>query len=336
VAPLCRNKGILKNNEFECFTLAESMDQMPAPRVTLTQLRSFEAVARLGGIGRAAAALHLAQPTVSTQMRELASAVGLVLLRPQGRGLVLTEEGELLLASARELFATWARFEEDAAALRGLRRGRLRIAAVTTAEYFLPDLIGPFAQDHPGIAIELAVENRDAVVARLKRGDDELAAMMLPPTDLPLERWPFLENPLVVVAPLKHELVGKRRLALERVAQEARLTREAGSGTRQATDQLLAQRGVDWPPRMALGSNEAIKHAVAAGLGLAVLSRHALGPEPHRQGLAELHVVGLPIRRMWHLVWRKDRRLSRPAQAFLDHLRRQPGLRRKPVSGCAP
>jgi LysR family transcriptional regulator, low CO2-responsive transcriptional regulator len=307
------------------------MHLIPPPRVSLTQLRSFEAVARLGGIGRAAAALHLAQPTVSTQMRELASAVGLVLLRPEGRGLVLTEEGELLLASTQELFATWARFEEDAAALRGLRQGRLRIAAVTTAEYFVPDLLGPFSQAHPGIAIELAVENRDAVVARLRRGDDELAVMMLPPTDLALQRWPFLENPLVVVAPLHHALVGKPRLLLARVAQEPRLTREAGSGTRLATDQLLAQRGITWPPRMALGSNEAIKHAVAAGLGLAVLSRHALGPEPQRQGLAELKVMGMPIRRMWQLVWRPDRRLSRPAQAFLDHLRQQPGLRRKPV-----
>jgi LysR family transcriptional regulator, low CO2-responsive transcriptional regulator len=303
------------------------------PRVTLTQLRSFEAVARLGGIGRAAAALHLAQPTVSTQMRELANALDLVLLRPEGRGLVLTEEGELLLASARELFATWARFEEDAAALRGLHQGRLRIAAVTTAEYFLPDLIGPFAQAHPGLSIELAVENRDAVVARLRRGDDELAVMMLPPTDLPLQRWPFLENPLVVVAPVHHALVGQPRLTLARVVQEPRLTREAGSGTRLATDQLLAQRGLAWPPRMALGSNEAIKHAVAAGLGLAVLSRHALGPEPQRQGLAELRVVGLPIRRMWQLVWRQDRRLSRPAQAFLGHLQQQLGLRRKPVKG---
>ena len=166
------------------------MNQTPLPaiRATLTQLRSFEAVARLGGVGRAAKVLHLAQPTVSTQLRELAHAVGLTLFVPQGRGLALTAEGELLLATARELFDVWRRFEEDAADQRGLKAGRLRIAAVTTAEYFLPDLIGPFAREHPGIAIELAVENRDAVVKRLENGDDELAAMMLPPTHLPLKR----------------------------------------------------------------------------------------------------------------------------------------------------
>ncbi|MEZ5621773.1 MAG: LysR family transcriptional regulator [Burkholderiaceae bacterium] len=298
------------------------MTQRPPIRATLAQLRSFEAVARLGGVGRAAVVLHLAQPTVSTQLRELASAVGLTLFVPRGRGLEITDEGELLLATVRELFAVWDRFEDDAARMRGLERGRLRIAAVTTAEYFLPDLIGPFAHAHPGLQIELAVENRDAIVRRLERGDDELAVMMLPPADLPLQRWPFLENPLVVVAPVGHPLASRKRLKLEQVVGEPLLAREAGSGTRRAADRLLEQRGVRWTPRMALGSNEAIKHAVAAGLGLAVLSRHTLGRDPARDGLTELPVQGFPIRRMWHLVWRRDRALSRPAQAFLDHLRR--------------
>jgi DNA-binding transcriptional LysR family regulator len=299
------------------------MDQIAPFRATLTQLRSFEAVARLGGVGRAAQALHLAQPTVSAQLKELAEAVGLRLFAPRGRGLALTAEGALLLETTRELFARWQRFEEEAAALRGLERGRLRIAAVTTAEYFLPALIGPFAHRHPGIEVELAVENRDAVVRRLERSDDELAAMMLPPTHLALERWPFLENPLVVVAPLAHPLASRRRLKLADLAREPRLTREDGSGTRQATDQFLQAKGLDWPPRMALGSNEAIKHAVAAGLGLAVLSRHTLGSDPARDGLVELAVPGFPIRRMWHFVWRRDRRLSRAAQAFLDDLRQR-------------
>jgi DNA-binding transcriptional LysR family regulator len=310
----------------------------PAPRATLMQLRSFEATARLGGIGRAAAALHLAQPTVSTQLRELAAAVGLTLFRPAGRGVQITPEGELLLATTREMFASWRHFEEEAAALRGLERGQLRIAAVTTAEYFLPNLLGPFAKAHPGLAIELAVENRDAVVRRLTTGEDELAAMMMPPTELPLALWPFLENPLVVIAPLGHPLAERRRLTLATVAAEPLLAREAGSGTRRAVDQLLQHQGIGWPPRMALGSNEAIKHAVAAGLGLAVISRHALGREPARDGLVELSVRGFPIRRMWHLAWRKDRALTRPAQAFVQHLRQtlSPAARslKEAVVGC--
>ncbi|MFO1322195.1 MAG: LysR family transcriptional regulator [Burkholderiales bacterium] len=299
------------------------MKELPPIRATLAQLRTFEAVARLGGVGRAARSLHLAQPTVSTQMRELARAVGLDLFAPQGRGIALTDEGELLLGVARDLFARWLRFEEDAADRRGMHSGRLKIAAVTTAEYFLPDLLGPFSREWPGIEIELAVENRDAVVKRLEQGDDELAVMMLPPASLPLERWPFLANPLVVVAPLGHPLVGRKRVAIERLISEPLLAREPGSGTRRAADEFLAERGLQWPPRMALGSNEAIKHAVRAGLGLGVLSRHTLGEEPARDGLAILSVRGFPIRRMWHLVWRRDRRLSRPAVAFRDDLRRR-------------
>ncbi len=301
-----------------------------APRASLVQLRSFEAVVRLGGVGRAARALHLAQPTVSTQLKELSSALGLVLLAPQGRGLEPTAVGQRLAQAVREMGAAWQSFEDDAAALQGLHRGRLRIAAVTTTEYFLPDLLGPFARQYPGIQIELAVENRDAVVARLERGDDELAAMMLPPNHLPLSRWPFLENPLVIVAPLGHALVARRRLKLAQLTREPLLAREAGSGTRAAAEQAFEAQGVRWPPRMALGSNEAIKHAVRAGLGLAVLSRHTLAQDPADNGLAVLPVVGFPLRRQWHLVWRQDRVLSLPARTLLDDLRARLRVKTQP------
>jgi DNA-binding transcriptional LysR family regulator len=299
------------------------MDKINPVRATLVQLRTFEAVARLGGVGKAAASLHMAQSTVSTQLRELTSAVRASLFVPRGRGLQLTQEGALLLTTSRDLFGRWHQFEEQVAEMQGLRRGNLRIAAVTTAEYFIPDLVAPFAHAYPGITIELAVENRDSVVRRLTQGDDELAVMMLPPDDLDLDRWPFLENPLVVIAPRRHPLAQRSRLRIQDILREPRLTRELGSGTRRATDQYLEQRGISWPPRMALGSNEAIKHAVAAGLGLAVLSRHALGTDPKRAGLVELPVAGFPIRRMWQLVWRRDRPLSRLAQAFLDNLRQR-------------
>ena len=301
-----------------------------APRASLVQLRSFEAVVRLGGVGRAARALHLAQPTVSTQLKELAVALGLVLFEPQGRGLVPTAVGERLARTVREIGAAWQGFEEDAAALQGLRRGRLRIAAVTTTEYFLPDLLGPFARQYPGIDIELAVENRDAVVARLERGDDELAAMMLPPTHLPLARWPFLENPLVIVAPTGHPLAHRRRLRLADLTGEPLLVREAGSGTRAAAEAAFAAQAIAWRPRMALGSNEAIKHAVRAGLGLAVLSRHTLATDPAVDGLAILPVVGFPLRRQWHLVWRRDRALSLPARTLLEDLRTRLHVKARP------
>ncbi len=305
-----------------------------APRASLVQLRSFEAVVRLGGVGRAAQTLHLAQPTVSTQLKELSAALGLVLLEPRGRGLVPTAVGQRLAEAVRAMGACWQQFEEDAAALQGLKRGRLRIAAVTTTEYFLPDLLGPFAKRYPGIEIELAVENRDAVVARLERGDDELAAMMRPPPHLRLARWPFLENPLVLIAPLDHALGQRRRLRLVDLVAEPLLAREAGSGTRAAVEEAFAQKGVDWPPRMALGSNEAIKHAVRAGLGLAVLSRHTLAADPATEGLRILPVAGFPLRGRWYLVWRQDRALSMPARAFVDDLRERLQLRTRPDSAA--
>ena len=303
-----------------------------APRATLVQLRSFEAVARLGGVGRAAKALHLAQPTVSMQLKELSAAVGVPLFEPQGRGLTLTQHGELLLQTVRDLFGAWQRFEDQSAELQGLKRGRLRIAAVTTTEYFLPDLLGPFARAHPGIDIELTVQNRDAVVARLERGEDELAAMMLPPQHLPLNRWPFLENPLVVIAPADHPLTRKKRLRLAQLVDQPLLVREAGSGTRLASEQFMSEHGVQWAPRMALGSNEAIKHAVKAGLGLAVLSRHTLPQDLSHTGVAVLPVAGFPIKRMWHLVWRKDRPLSLAARTLLHELRRNLGVRAQPAA----
>jgi DNA-binding transcriptional LysR family regulator len=300
------------------------------PRASLVQLRSFEAVVRLGGVGRAARALHLAQPTVSTQLKELSTALGLVLFEPQGRGLVSTAVGERLALAVRAMGAAWQAFEEDAAALQGLRRGRLRIAAVTTTEYFLPDLLGPFARQYPGIEIELAVENRGAVVARLERGEVELAAMMLPPPHLPLARWPFLENPLVMIAPAGHALAHRRRLRLAELTAEPLLAREAGSGTRAAAEQAFAAQGISWPPRMALGSNEAVKRAVRAGLGLAVLSRHTLAQDPACEGLAVLSVTGFPLRRQWHLVWRKDREPSLPARRLLDDLRARLHVKARP------
>jgi DNA-binding transcriptional LysR family regulator len=291
-------------------------EPLPAIRATLPQLRSFEAVARLGGVGKAAKALHLAQPTVSTQLRELALATGLHLFEPEGRGLKITAEGLRLLGTVREMFEVWRRFEDEQADVRALRSGRLQLAAVTTTEYFLPELLGPFSRAYPGIDIELSVENRDAVVRRLKEGSAELGVMMLPPSDVALHRWPLMENPLVLVGPRGHALSDRKGIALSRLAREPRLAREAGSGTRLATDQFLASKGVEWHPRMALGSNEALKHAVAAGLGLAVLSRHTLGAS--HPDLVEIRGVGFPIRRQWQVVWRKDRRLSRAAQTLLE------------------
>jgi len=298
-------------------------------RIPPQQLRAFEAVARLGSVTGAAAELHVTQPTVSVQLRELSAAVGEPLFEPAGRKLRLTQAGEALQQTVGEITSCWAKFDARLAEIHGLLRGRLRIAAVTTAEYFVPDLVGPFAAAHPGVEIELAVENRDRVIERLGRAEDDLAVMMLPPSGLPLERVPFLDNPLVVVAPAGHRLAG-RRIRLDQLAGERWLMREPGSGTRLVAEEHFAARRFAPQVGMSLGSNEAIKHAVAAGLGVAVVSRLAVQPPPQAapapHGLAILGVARFPIRRRWSVVWRRDQPLTAAARRFVAYLQERAGL----------
>lgn len=298
-------------------------------RIPPQQLRAFEAVARLGSVTGAAAELHVTQPTVSVQLRELAAAIGEPLFEPAGRRLRLTQAGEALQQTVGEITSCWSRYESRLAEIHGLLRGRLRIAAVTTAEYFVPDLVGPFAAAHPGVEIELAVENRDRVIERLGRAEDDLAVMMLPPSELPLERVPFLDNPLVVIAPAGHRLSG-RRVRLAQLAGERWLMREAGSGTRRVAEEHFAAAGFTPNVAMSLGSNEAIKHAVAAGLGVAVVSRHVVqassrpGSAPH--GLVILDVARFPLLRRWSVVWRRDQSLTAAARRFVAYLQERPAI----------
>ena len=287
-------------------------------------MRAFEAVARLGSVTRAAEEMHVTQPTVSVQLRELARAVGEPLFQMTGRRIRLTQAGETLQRTVGEITACWTRFESSMAEIHGLLRGRLRVAAVTTAEYFVPDLVGPFAAEHPGVGIELAIENRDRVVERLNRAEDDLAIMMLPPAGLVVESVPILDNPLVVIAQARHRLAG-RRVRLAQLGGERWLMREPGSGTRLVAEQHFAEAGFLPNVAMSLGSNEAIKHAVAAGLGVAVISRLAVDsslPPRNRKGagIAVLDVARFPIRRSWSVVWRRDHPQTLAAKRFVAYL----------------
>jgi LysR family transcriptional regulator, low CO2-responsive transcriptional regulator len=291
------------------------------PKATFSQLRSFEAVARLGGITKAAKALHLTQPTVSTQLRELADSIGVALFTPAGRGVQLTDAGRELLATVSSMFESWRGFEEGIAELQGMLRGSLRIAGVTTTEYFLAQWLKPFVASYPGIDIDLTIDNRSAVISRLERAQDDLTVMMMPPQHLALDHAFVMANPLVLIGPTGTARGSPKKL--QQLDGVDLLMRESGSGTRQATLDFLALHGITPRIRMTLGSNEAIKHAVAAGLGFAIISQHTLAKTPASEGLAILPLVGLPIARQWQLVWRKDRRLPRIASVFMDFVQRQ-------------
>lgn len=298
---------------------------MPTPlqrllRASPQQLRAFEATARLLSVTQAARSLHVSQPTVSVQLKQLAELVGEPLFEPFGRGLRLTRAGEALQETVGEIGASWHSFEVRLAELRGLLKGHLKLAAVTTAEYFVPDLLGPFGATHPGIDIELAVENRDRVIARLHQRADDLAVMMLPPDDLPLQSLPFLDNPLTVIAPRGHRhLAHAQPVPLRELVGERWLMREQGSGTRWVAEQHFASLGFRPRIAMSLGSNEALKHAVGAGFGIAVISRLAIAAQADAPWVP-LAVEGFPLIRPWLLVWRTDVPLSAPARRFVSYL----------------
>jgi len=287
----------------------------------MRQLRVFEAVAEQSGFSRAAAQLHLSQPTVSLQVKQLSEAVGLPLFEQVGKRIFLTDAGRMLRATGAEMFDAWARLEMQVADLKGLKQGRLRISAVTTAKYVVPRLLGSFCRIHPGVEVAFEIGNRSAIIERLARNEDDLTVMGMPPRGMEIVSHPFAENPLVIVAPRGHALARGRRIPLSKLAGQPFLMREPGSGTRLAADRFLRERGMRLNVKMEIGSNEAIKQAVAGGLGLSILSLHALGPDAAPRSLAVLNVEGLPIRRHWYIVHPTGKRLSVVAQAFYAYLK---------------
>ena len=287
---------------------------------TFRQLQLFLALAEKGSITAAAQACHVTQPTVSMQLKELAESVGMPLYEQLGKRLHLTAAGEALARTAQNMTDEWATFEQEITRFKGLTQGRLRLAVVSTAKYFVPGMLGTFCAKHPNIDIALQVLNRDGVVARLRDNRDDLYIMSMPPSDIKLEQRMFLPNPLVVIAPTAHRLARQRSVSLSRLAGEQFILREHGSGTRMACDAHFAALGFQPNVRMELGSNEAIKLAVAAGLGLAVVSRHALVARASIDSVAELNVRGFPLHSNWFVLYPTGKRLSPIAIEFLTYL----------------
>ncbi|MEW5771483.1 MAG: LysR family transcriptional regulator [Pseudomonadota bacterium] len=287
--------------------------------LTLRQLKVFESAARHLSFSRAAEELHMSQPAVSMQMKKLTEDIGQPLLEQNGKRVRLTPAGQELANAAREILATLKRFELSLVARQGLSGGHLRLVAITTATYFVPRLLGEFAQLHPGVKVNLRVTNREQVLESLSSGLEDLYILGQPPEGMAVTAIPFLENPLVVLAPPSHPLARRKNIPLERLAEEPWLLREAGSGTRKAAERLFAEHGLKLTARMELGSNEAIKQAVLAGLGIAVMSRHALALHAPEQ-FSVLDVEGFPIQRQWYAVHPAGRQRTVVARTFLDFL----------------
>ncbi|OWY68217.1 LysR family transcriptional regulator [cyanobacterium TDX16] len=289
-------------------------------QATLHQLKVFEAAARNGSFTRAAEELFLTQPTVSMQVKQLTKAVGLPLFEQVGKRLYLTEAGRELFATCREIFEKLAQFEMTVADLKGLKQGRLRLAVITTAKYFVPRLLGPFCQLYPGIDIALQVTNHSGIVDRLKENLDDLYIMSQLPEHLDIGFQPFLENPLVVLAPANHRLAGEKNISLQHLSEEPFILREPGSGTRTAVQKLFDEQGIKLKVKLELGSNEAIKQAIAGGLGLSVLSRHTIIPESANPELTVLDVEYFPIERNWYMVYPAGKQMSVVARTYYEYL----------------
>ncbi|MDX2212427.1 MAG: LysR substrate-binding domain-containing protein [Oculatellaceae cyanobacterium bins.114] len=289
---------------------------------TLHQLKVFEATARHGSFTRAAEELFLTQPTVSMQVKQLTKAIGLPLFEQVGKRLYLTDAGRELFSTCQQIFSNLEQLEMKVADMKGMKQGHLRLAVITTTKYFMPRLLGPFCQKYPGIDVSLTVTNHEQVIERLANNQDDLYVMSQLPDHVEIKAHPFLDNPLVVIAPATHPLAKEKNITLKRLAEETFIMREPGSGTRSALQKLLDSQGLSVKVRLELGSNEAIKQAIAGGLGIAVLSRHTLTPDTVGE-LTVLDVEGFPIQREWYVVYLAGKQLSVVASTFLEYLQKE-------------
>lgn len=287
---------------------------------TLHQLKVFEAVARHNSFTRAAEELFLTQPTVSMQVKQLTKAVGMPLFDQVGKRLYLTQAGEELVKTCREVFEKLDQFEMTIADLKGLKQGRLRLAVITTAKYFVPRLLGPFCKRYPGIDVSLQVTNHEHILNRLSENLDDLYVMSQLPESIEVTYKRILDNPLVVLAPANHPLAQEKDIPIERIAAEPFIMREPGSGTRKAVQTLFDEHKLSLKVQLDLGSNEAIKQAIAGGLGISILSLHTIALEGPSSQLTVLDAQHFPIERYWYAIYPNGKQLSIVARTFLDYL----------------
>ncbi|MEO8438393.1 MAG: LysR family transcriptional regulator [Chloroflexota bacterium] len=296
--------------------LAPNLDRL----VSVHQLRLMAAVVEHGGFSRAGQALGLSQPAISHQLKALATSIGIPVLEVIGRRVQLTQAGELLYEHAKRILSEFEAAGTALDEMRGLQRGRLRLAGDTTVGiYVLPDLLGAFRQAHPTVEVHLGVDNRQGLYERLvaNEADFVVSGRRWEDSSIPLIVRPFLANELIAIASPRHRLARRKRVSLADLAAQPFIVREPGSGTRETAEEAFRAAGLSIRPVMELASNGAIKRAVAQDLGVSILSRYATALEMQIGHIVELPVVGFPLRRQWHLVYARDKRLGPVDDAFL-------------------
>ena len=288
--------------------------------MTLRQLTLFKAVAEHLSFTRAAAELRLTQPAVSIQIKQLENNIGMPLFEQIGKKIYLTDAGQLLQSAAEDIFIRLEDLETSLNELQETIKGQLRLSIISTASYFFPHVFSAFNRLHPEVQLRLKVTNRMRVLQQLSSNEDDLVIMGQVPDDLNVQAFPFLANPLVVIAPPTHPLVGKKKISLQRVAEETFLVREQGSGTRLAMESKFAAHNILLKTEQEFGSVEAIKQGVSAGLGLSVLSDSVLSLELAAGKLCVLDVEEFPLMRDWYVAHLSEKKLSLVAKTFLEFL----------------
>jgi LysR family transcriptional regulator, low CO2-responsive transcriptional regulator len=285
---------------------------------TIRQLQIFSVAATHLSFARAAEQLYLTNAAISLQVKQLEEVAGVDLFERIGKRVFLTQAGEVLLEHARQILQSLKEADESLTALKGLKGGRISVAVVSTAEYFAPGLLAEFKKRYPEVKIRLLIDNRELVSKLLATNEVDVAIMGRPPVELDAEAVAFAPHPLVIAAAASHPLAKRPFVGIEDLAGETLIVREVGSGTRSAMAEFYAERGVVPRIGMEMGSNEAIKQAVVANLGISFISRHTLGLELKSGRLAILKVDGTPVIRRWHIVRHAGKRLTPALGAFWD------------------
>lgn len=287
---------------------------------TIRQLQIFSVAAAHMSFARAAESLHLTHSAVSLQIKQLEDVSGVQLFDRIGKKIFLTEAGDILLDHARKILQLLKDADESLTALKGLRGGRVTVAVTSHAEFFAPGLLADFRKLHADVRVRLLVSNREEVTRLLASNEVDLGIMGRPPASMEAEAVSFAPHPLVIIANAGHPLARRKRITIEELAAETMIVREAGSGTRTAMESFFREHAIEPRIDMEMGSNEAIKQAVVAGLGISFISQHTLGVELTTGRLVILKVEDTPVMRRWFLVRLKSKRLTPALGAFWDFI----------------
>ncbi|MDZ7716383.1 MAG: LysR family transcriptional regulator [Balneolaceae bacterium] len=287
---------------------------------TLHQLYVFGMVARQKSMTEAARQLHMTQPAVSIQIKQLQEAVGIPLVEIVGRKLYLTEAGEKLYKAYQTVDQELELFDADISQLKGGLKGTLTISSASTAKYFLPYLLGEFRNRYPQVDIALKVTNRNEVLRHLSQNQYDLAVLTQLPDDNTTTEIPFLDNPLVIGAPYNHPLSKEKDITVDQLKEQPFIYREKGSGTRMVMENYLKEKGIDKKPTMELSTNEAVKQAIRAGIGLSIVSKLSLANEVTLNQISVLDIPDFPITTQWHIIYRNNKKLTPVTKNFISFL----------------